>query len=113
MNKSHLLLKKHIFSFSLFIVSFLSMPLTYNTAQAETLADFLNDTSGNWEIRINSFTDGGCDRTNGNLCSVFVFGNPIVTSSGGSSWEAGMVSTDENVVESVANSIISLLPSKT
>ena len=51
--------------------------LGYSNLSAETLQDFLNDTSGNWEIQVNPVTDGGCDGSNGNLCSSFVFGSPI------------------------------------
>lgn len=51
--------------------------LGYSNLYAETLQDFLDDTSGNWEIQIKTVTDGSCDGTNGNLCSSFVFGSPI------------------------------------
>lgn len=83
MNKSHLLPNVRSFLFTLFKTSLISMALTYNAVQAETLTDFLNDTSGSWEIQINPFTDGGCDGTNGNLCSIFTFGSPIGVTTGG------------------------------
>ena len=92
MKYSQPFLTAHNFLSTLLITSLTSMMLFINSAQAETLTDFLNDTSGTWEIQINTVTDGGCDGTNGNLCSSFVFGSPVGVTTGP---PAGLVDNED------------------